>query len=813
MCIRLSYDGAAMSKPAGVLSSLILLVLITGVACAVPGQLAPVATSTPTPTVTPTPTNTPTPTATPTPMPNQILARADTALFDGDWDQALAEYHAAEGASADPDEKAAARFGACATLLRAGRQSEAAEALGAFIADFAEDERLGWAHFMRGLAYEDLGALDLAVSDYEEYLRLRPGRIDSYVEERIGDVLRREGLPADSIAHYQSAEAAPRLGDTIGLQIKVGQAYMESGDATRAIEAFDQVYQETSDPATKATMNLLAGRALESLGETQAAYDRYMDSVTNFPDAYDSYSGLITLVNAGVQVDELRRAVVDFNAGAYQPAVNAFDRVIASNPSGTAYYFRGLARRALDDAAGARADFKRAAQGFPDDPYRQDAWLQQARTEWAYLGLYSEAVGTYLAFVEALPDSPAAADALFAAAQTSERAGELTTAADLWLRIPSEYPASSLADQGASEAGIVRYRAGDFEDARQAFELAQQLAAEPGDTARAELWVGKSYMATGDAAAAEQAWLQAAAADPTGYYSVRAGDLVDGRPMFDAGGVPDFNVDLDAERRQAEAWLRATFTIVGPEPLAELDDNLASDSRMIRGQELFELGLFDQAEAEFASIQQDYEQDAESTYRLMHKFLDLKLYRQAILASRQILQLAGMDDAATMGAPIYFNRVRFGPYFGDLVLPEAADEDFDSLFVLSVVRQESLFDGYATSSAAARGLMQVVPATGAEIADELGWPPDYTSDDLYRPVVSIKFGVHYLANQRERFGGNLFAALAAYNGGPGNTLVWEELAPDDPDLLLEVIRLAESHRYIRTIYEAFAIYRRLYVHQ
>ncbi len=798
-----------MSKPASGGFSLIILLLITGLACALPSQLAVLATATPT--VTPTPTLTPTPTATPTPMPNQILAEADTALFDGDWDQALAGYRTVEAASSDPEVRAAGRFGACVTLLRAGRQSDAAEALGAFIADFAEDDRVGWAHFLRGLSYEDLGALDLAVSEYEEYLRLRPSRIDSYVEERIGDVLRRAGLPADSISHYQSAQASPRTGGSLGVEIKIGQAYMESGDVSSAIEMFDQVYREASDPATKATMNLLAGRALESLGETQAAYDRYMDSVMNFPDAYDSYSGLITLVDAGVEVDEFQRGLVDFNAGAYQPAVNAFDRVIASNPTGTAYYFRGLARRALDDAGGARIDFLRAAQNFPDDPYRQDAWLQQARTEWAYLGLYSEAVGTYLAFVEALPDSPAAADALFAAAQTSERAGDLSTAAEIWLRIPSEYPASDLADQGAYEAGIARYRTGEFDDARQAFELARQIAGEPGDTARAALWIGKAYQATGDAASARQSWLEATAADPTGYYSVRAADLVDGRPMFDAGGMPDFNVDLDAERVQASAWLRDTFAIVGPEPLSELDDKLVSDGRMIRGEELLELGLSDQAAAEFASLQQEYMQDAESTYRLMLKFLDLKLYRQAILASRQILQLAGMDDAATMSAPIYFNRVRFGPYFGELILPEAADEGFDGLFVLSVVRQESLFDGYATSFAAARGLMQVVPDTGAEIADQLGWPPNYTADDLYRPAVSIRFGVHYLANQRKRFDGDLFAALAAYNGGPGNTLVWEDLAPDDPDLFLEVIRLAEPHRYIRTIYEAFAIYRQLYV--
>jgi len=53
-------------------------------------------------------------------------------------------------------------------------------------------------------------------------------------------------------------------------------------------------------------------------------------------------------------------------------------------------------------------------------------------------------------------------------------------------------------------------------------------------------------------------------------------------------------------------------------------------------------------------------------------------------------------------------------------------------------------------------------------------------------------------------------ALAAYNGGPGNAAIWKELAGDDPDLFLEVIRFEETRSYIKGIYEIFTIYRNLY---
>jgi soluble lytic murein transglycosylase len=194
----------------------------------------------------------------------------------------------------------------------------------------------------------------------------------------------------------------------------------------------------------------------------------------------------------------------------------------------------------------------------------------------------------------------------------------------------------------------------------------------------------------------------------------------------------------------------------------------------------------------------------------MHRFLELGLYDLAIRSSRQILDLAGLDDAGTLSAPRYFNLIRFGPYFGDLILPEALAAGLDPLFLLSVVRQESLFQGAATSVASARGLMQVIPDTGAAIAAELGWPPGYTEADLHRPIVSVRFGTHYLKQQWDTFDGDLMAALAAYNGGPGNAATWLERAGGDPDLFYEVVGFEETRTYLRTIYEVFNIYRNLY---
>jgi soluble lytic murein transglycosylase len=106
--------------------------------------------------------------------------------------------------------------------------------------------------------------------------------------------------------------------------------------------------------------------------------------------------------------------------------------------------------------------------------------------------------------------------------------------------------------------------------------------------------------------------------------------------------------------------------------------------------------------------------------------------------------------------------------------------------------------------------MQIIPSTGGNLSVELGWPFGYKDEDLYRANVNVRFGTHYLAKNRDLLGGNMYAALAAYNGGPGNAVAWRELAGDDPDLLLEIVRFEETRNYIRNIYEIYVIYRRLY---
>jgi soluble lytic murein transglycosylase len=396
------------------------------------------------------------------------------------------------------------------------------------------------------------------------------------------------------------------------------------------------------------------------------------------------------------------------------------------------------------------------------------------------------------------------------AARVVERDNQLEEAAQIWERVANEYPGNEQVPMALFLAGIARYRLNDLSGALTTFQRSLLFATRPEDRARSHLWIGITQQKLGETALAEESWQQGQALDPTGYYSLRARDLIIKRAPFESSPTTNLNPDLARERQEAEAWLRIKFNLP-----TDTDLNgpgiLAQDARFVRGTELWEVGMYDDARLEFESLRESVTSNPIDSYRLMNHLLGIGLYRSAIFAAREVLTLAGLESqSASLTAPAYFNHIRYGLYYHDLILAEETKYGLDPLFMFSVIRQESLFEGFVSSTAGAHGLMQIIPDTGTQIANELNWPPEYDTDDLYRPNVSVRFGAYYLDKNRKLLNNNIYASLAAYNAGPGNAIVWNELAGNDPDLLLEVVRFQETRDYIRYIYEIFSTYRNLY---
>jgi len=790
--------------------------LLVAAACSIPFQSKAIQTSTLEPSVTAlTPTSTATPVPTPTPAPTlQPGARVeagDRALFLGNYAAALEAYSAALTASSDPEIQAAGLVGQGRIYWLTGRYPEALDALRSALNGSPNTGYAPAANYFLAQVYTELDRYGEAAEEYAAYRELRPGVLDAFISEMRGDALSAAGDKVGALAEYLLALQAPRLREDFSLEFKLAQVYTASGDPATALVMYDDIYNRSGSDYDRAQADYLKGQILIAQGQIESAYAAYLDAVNAYPRSYYAYLSLVTLVEAGYPVDELQRGLVDYFSGEYGVALAAFDRYLDGAPTeaAVALYYQGLILREQNDLAGALASWEIVIQDHANHYLWDDAWEQKAYTLWAYQGDYAAGLQTLVDFVSTAPAHPRAAEFLFDAARVAERNGQLADAAQLWSRLPMEYPAAAYVYRSQFLAGICYYRLADYSSSRDAFWQAQSLATSPGERAGAYFWMGKIQAAQGNLADAQATWQQTAAFDPTGYYSERARDLIISRAAFTAPGMFDTGSDRAAEQLEAEAWLRVTFSLPGAIDLS-VPGSLASDVRFVRGTEFWGLGLYDLAAAEFNSLREEALADPVVSYQLAVYLSEMGLYRPAIMAARQVLDLAGLDDFSSLSAPALFTHIRFGTYYPELVVPLAQADDFHPLFIWSVIRQESFFEGFVESSAGARGLMQIMPATGADIAYRKGWPPNYTANDLYLPTINLRMGLDYLADQRDYFDGDVFAALAAYNGGPGNAATWLALAQGDVDLFVEVIRFDETRNYLMGIYEVFSIYRRVY---
>jgi soluble lytic murein transglycosylase len=142
----------------------------------------------------------------------------------------------------------------------------------------------------------------------------------------------------------------------------------------------------------------------------------------------------------------------------------------------------------------------------------------------------------------------------------------------------------------------------------------------------------------------------------------------------------------------------------------------------------------------------------------------------------------------------------------DVIRQQASEKGVDAALLAAVIYSESKFSD-ATSSAGARGLMQITPAAAKEI-ERLSGGTTFKLDDLSDPEINIRYGTFLLRELLDRYDGDEAAALAAYNAGPGNADKW-----GGSDLNVSDIPFPETRAYVEEVLEKQAAYRDKYARE
>ncbi|MFN2287551.1 MAG: transglycosylase SLT domain-containing protein [Chromatocurvus sp.] len=155
-------------------------------------------------------------------------------------------------------------------------------------------------------------------------------------------------------------------------------------------------------------------------------------------------------------------------------------------------------------------------------------------------------------------------------------------------------------------------------------------------------------------------------------------------------------------------------------------------------------------------------------------------------------------DAANSAAAHDALSLRFPRAFPEVFAAQAEAVGVSATELMSIARRESAFFPMARSLANARGLMQVLPRTGRQVARRIGAASGVS---LYDVDNNVRLGSAYYRSLLDRFDGNRPLALAAYNAGPGRARTWrnEGDARLPVDLWIETLPYRETRDYVKAV--------------
>jgi len=144
----------------------------------------------------------------------------------------------------------------------------------------------------------------------------------------------------------------------------------------------------------------------------------------------------------------------------------------------------------------------------------------------------------------------------------------------------------------------------------------------------------------------------------------------------------------------------------------------------------------------------------------------------------------------------------------DLRFPMPYQETFDhyavvqkvpSTELMAIARRESAFFPAARSPVGARGLMQLMPGTGKQVARSLG--TSHQKSDLYEVDHNVLLGSAYYRQLLDRYNGNRVFAIAAYNAGPHRVDQWRNKAGDtvSVETWVATIPFKETRNYVQAV--------------
>lgn len=366
---------------------------------------------------------------------------------------------------------------------------------------------------------------------------------------------------------------------------------------------------------------------------------------------------------------------------------------------------------------------------------------------------------------------------------------DFKTAKSMADRLIEKHAGSPSARLAQLRLGLILYREKDWARASAIFERMIATQANDNFELQARYWLWRSLEKQENPRSKTEAE-EIAKRFPFSYYGLRA-RLEAGGGKIEWGQVNP--VAVPASKIQNRLWMTQ-------------EEKLSFDRATV----LVTAGWFEEAQAELRTLPDPVTPE--------EKAVRARIWAAAknyLLASR--LANEAWDAKFELRRPELMEAA-WPKEFKDVFESAAKQKNLNSLLTRSLTKQESGYAVRAVSSSNALGLMQMIPPTAREIADDLKLGKISLPDDLFDPNRNIQMGTHYVAKMLNQFKGHVPLALAAYNAGPTRVDRWlksrstlaglESVRSSSPDfeVWVDEFPFSETSFYVKAILRNFLLY-------
>ncbi|MEO8097983.1 MAG: transglycosylase SLT domain-containing protein [Acidobacteriota bacterium] len=574
-------------------------------------------------------------------------------------------------------------------------------------------------------------------------------------------------------------------------------AYMKMGQPQDAVLILREYYSETV--ATQADMAL--ADALLAVGDKLGATAYYQRVYFGNPQSPANPRALAALDKLKLELGDgyppampqsmLNRAVKLLDAGQFANARKEFEALIPQLGGAD----RDLARVRIGVAM---YNAKQDAEAYhylstlevpSDEPDAERLYylVQSARR----LQKLSEMDALAERGSELYPKSRWTADALIAAANRHLTENEVAAYEPLYQACYQGLPSDARTDICHWKVTWVHYQRRDADSAKMLRDHLKMYPASDQSSA-ALYFLGRLSQQSGDVRAARGYFDEVVTQYPNVFYASVARER-----LAKLGGV----VAADS----VDTFLK---TVQFPQRAHTQEFKAAApaQARIRRAEMLAKGGLKDLAENELRFAADQGEQPPVMAMELA-KLLSTGDPAQAM---RYIKRYArGYLSMPIDSAPREFWHLAFPLPYRDALERHTRKQDVDLYLMAALIRQESEFDPEAVSVTNARGLSQIEPSTGRDLAKRLNLT--YALPKLFQPEYNLQLGTFYFSWLTKQLGGNTEAALASYNAGMTRAkswLKWGEFR--EPAEFIETVPITQTREYIQAVLRNAAAYREIY---